>query len=75
MWTSCASGNAWSGCAQNGGGASTFFSCDTIPGEGDTRSNIDSVIEWSKTGRGGMQYSMEAMMEPPACSSLYGLCE
>lgn len=54
---------------------STFFSCDTIPGEGDTRAEIDSVVEWSKTGRGGMQYSMEAMMEPPACSSLYGLCE
>lgn len=54
---------------------STFFSADTTPGESDTRSNIDAVVEWSKTGRGGMQYSMEALMEPLACSSLYGLCE
>lgn len=57
------------------GGKSTFFQADTIPGEGDTRADIDSVVEWSKTGRGGMQYCMEALMEPPACSSLYGLCE
>ena len=56
-------------------GKSTFFTSDTIPGEGDTRADIDSVIEWSKTGRGGMQYSMEALMEPLACSSMYGLCE
>lgn len=56
-------------------GAATFFSADTIPGEADDRADIDSVVEWSKTGHGGMQYSMDALMEPPACSSLYGLCE
>lgn len=56
-------------------GESTFFEAAKTPGITDTRSNIDAVVEWSKTGRGGVQYSMDALMEPPACSSLYGLCE
>lgn len=54
---------------------STFFEAAKTPGVSDYRSDIDTVVEWSKTGRGGMQYSMDALMEPPACSSLYGLCE
>ncbi len=54
---------------------STFFPVDTIPGTADDRSNIDAVVEWSKTGRGGSQFDMLAMMEPLSCSSLYGLCE
>lgn len=56
-------------------GMTTFFAADTVPGTGDDRARIDNVVEWSKTGRGGVQYSMEGLMEPPACSSLYGLCE
>lgn len=54
---------------------STFFPCDTVPGTADDRADIDTVVEWSKTGRGGVQYSMDALMEPQMCSSLYGLCE
>lgn len=46
-----------------------------VSGEADDRADIDSVCEWSKTGRGGVQYSMDALMEPLACSILYGLCE
>ena len=56
-------------------GKSTFFPCNAVPGTGDDRAHIDAVVEWSKTGRGGAQYSMDALMDPPACSSLYGLCE
>lgn len=56
-------------------GAATFFSANTVPGTGDQRASIDNVVEWSKTGRGGIQYSMDWMMEPLSCSSLYGLCE
>lgn len=56
-------------------GVSTFFSANKIPGEADDRADIDSVVAWLKTGRGGVQYSMDALMEPLACSSLYGLCE
>ena len=55
---------------------STFFPSDTTPGEGDTRSHIDAVVEWSKTARGGKQYDIfKTMIEPPVCSSMYGLCE
>lgn len=54
---------------------STFFPADTTPGSDDVRSHIDAVVEWSKTGRGGSQFDMLAMMEPLSCSSLYGLCE
>ena len=56
-------------------GTSTFFEASKTPGTADYRSHIDAVVEWSKTGRGGMQYSMDALIEPPTCSSLYGLCE
>lgn len=46
----------------------------------DTGNEHDMTIAYvnelaAKTGRGGMQYSMEALMEPMACSPLYGLCE
>jgi len=57
-------------------GASTFFPATKIPGFSDTRADIDSVVEWSKTGHGGMQYDMLRQLdEVPVCSSLYGLCE
>ncbi|MDN7724910.1 phosphoadenosine phosphosulfate reductase family protein [Burkholderia gladioli] len=37
---------------------------------------IASVVEWSKTTRGGRQYDLLADAEPAtACSSAYGLCE
>jgi len=56
-------------------GVSTFFNADKTPGVGDARSHIDAVVEWSMTARGGRQYDMLRQMDPPACSSLYGLCE
>ena len=38
--------------------------------------NIDAVVEWSKTSRGGKQYDFLRMDdEGPVCSSIYGLCE
>lgn len=38
--------------------------------------SIWSVVEWSKTSRGGRQFSLlTALEEPSACSSAYGLCE
>lgn len=56
-------------------GISTFFPADTTPGEGATRSHIDAVVDWANTGRGGRQYTIDALLEPLSCSSLYGLCE
>lgn len=50
-------------------------------GEGGTaehayhHSNIDAMVEWSKTKRGGKQYDLIRMAPPTACSSVYGLCE
>lgn len=38
--------------------------------------NIYAVVEWSKTSRGGKQFSLlTALDEPTACASSYGLCE
>lgn len=40
--------------------------------------DIYSVVEWSKTSRGGRQYSLLTALvesEPTVCSSSYGLCE
>lgn len=42
------------------------------------REGIRSVIEWSRTSRGGQQYdllSAPGMSNPTECSSAYGLCE
>ena len=36
---------------------------------------IDQVVDWSKTMRGGKQYSLHVLEERPACESQYGLCE
>lgn len=39
---------------------------------------ITQYVEWSKTSRGGRQYDLTKIAEfdePPACKSLYGLCE
>jgi 3'-phosphoadenosine 5'-phosphosulfate sulfotransferase (PAPS reductase)/FAD synthetase len=39
-------------------------------------SGIFSVVEWSKTSRGGRQYDlMRTDPDAPLCSSIYGLCE
>ena len=37
--------------------------------------SIRSVVEWSKTSRGGKQYDFLRIEEGPSCSSIYGLCE
>ncbi len=52
-------------------GKSTFFS--TADGRGD---NVWSVIEWSKTSRGGSQYDfLRTQDDGFLCTSIYGLCE
>lgn len=37
--------------------------------------NIDAMVDWSRTTRGGGHYDMLSMLPPPTCSSSYGLCE
>lgn len=38
--------------------------------------NIDSVVEWAKTSRGGKQYDwLRTELDAPLCTSIYGLCE
>lgn len=38
--------------------------------------NIYSMVEWSKTSRGGTQYDfLRVQNDGPVCSSIYGLCE
>lgn len=61
--------------------ASTFFAAASH-GDGITIeqavaiSNIDAVVEWSKTSRGGKQFDfLRIENDGPACSSIYGLCE
>lgn len=50
----------------------TFFS-PMVPGF--PMNNIDQVIEWAKTARGGRQQLFPIMHEREACESKYGLCE
>lgn len=39
-------------------------------------SNVWQAVEWSRTSRGGKQFSLlTALNEPTACASSYGLCE
>ncbi|PHV52252.1 hypothetical protein CSQ91_12880 [Janthinobacterium sp. BJB301] len=53
----------------------SFFHMGTKAHSGQA-STIESVVEWSKTSRGGKQFSLlTALEEPTACSSAYGLCE
>lgn len=62
-------------------GQATFFAADTAPmpdghdPEKDGYFGIKKIVEWSKTSRGGRQYDIMAMVEPPLCASKYGLCE
>lgn len=50
----------------------TFFA-PMVPGL--ATNNIDQVIEWAKTGRGGRQAFFPIMHERASCESKYGLCE
>jgi len=58
---------------------STFFPSpggDRSPAEVHAEGNIRQVVEWSRTSRGGKQYDlMTELVDLPACSSSYGLCE
>ncbi len=62
-------------------GGATFFAAanqgDNITTEQAVAiANIDAVVEWSKTSRGGKQFDFIRIDENgPACSSIYGLCE
>jgi 3'-phosphoadenosine 5'-phosphosulfate sulfotransferase (PAPS reductase)/FAD synthetase len=67
-------------------GVATFFSADKTPGhtrgtvadDPQAAYGIQTVIEWSLTGRGGRQFDLlhvGAANDEPACSSVYGLCE
>ncbi len=56
-------------------GASSF-----LPAPDDGRGarqgrNIDEVVDWAKTSRGGKAYDLFKSGAAPACSSVYGLCE
>jgi len=42
---------------------------------GPNKSDIYEVVDWSRTSRGGKQFDLDTMFEPPACSSAYGLCD
>lgn len=53
----------------------SFFHLGTKGHKGQD-STIWSVVEWSKTTRGGRQYNLLSdISEPKACASAYGLCE
>jgi len=61
--------------------AATFFPAANhgggiTPAEAVKMANIDAVVEWSQTSRGGKQFDLvRAMGDGPLCSSIYGLCE
>lgn len=50
----------------------TFFS-PCVPGK--AMNNIDEVLEWANTSRGGRQQPFPIFHEREACESKYGLCE
>lgn len=54
----------------------SFFHLST-QGHTGQDSRIASVVQWSKTTRGGRQYALvlDGTAEPATCSSAYGLCE
>ncbi len=53
----------------------SFFHLGT-QGHSGQASTIWSVVEWSRTTRGGRQFDLLADLdEPTACSSAFGLCE
>lgn len=52
----------------------SFFHMGT-QGHSGCATTIRTVIEWSRTTRGGKQFDLLLNDEPTACSSAYGLCE
>ncbi|KAF0136333.1 MAG: hypothetical protein FD152_1052 [Xanthobacteraceae bacterium] len=57
-------------------GNSTFFAADKTPGPHIVdptlaMPGIREVVRWSWTTRGGRQFDLLALWEPPQCSSLY----
>ena len=52
-------------------GRTFFHPC--VPGM--ATNNIDQVVEWARTTRGGRQQPFAIFHERPACESKYGLCE
>ena len=62
-------------------GGSTFFAAanqgDNITTDQAVAiANIDAVVAWSQTSRGGKQFDFIRIdNDGPACSSIYGLCE
>jgi 3'-phosphoadenosine 5'-phosphosulfate sulfotransferase (PAPS reductase)/FAD synthetase len=62
-------------------GAATFFATvqdDPVAKDGPVSAETHGIhrfVEWSKTSRGGRQYDLLRMLDGPACSSIYGLCE
>ena len=63
-------------------GASTLFHLDSMSEavKADRNaiareSGIDGMVRWSKTRRGGRQFDIMKLIPPPACQSVYGLCE
>ncbi len=62
-------------------GGATFFAAanqgDNLTVEQAVEvANIDAVVEWSKTSRGGKQFDFIRMdNDGPLCTSIYGLCE
>lgn len=57
----------------SGGKDSTALLALAVVGRGI---GVRSVVEWSKTSRGGGQYDLLRAVEATAgCSSVYGLCE
>lgn len=56
-------------------GAATFFAPNKASGSGIN--SIDTVIQWSKTERGGKQYGIFSQESTYAggCASAYGLCD
>jgi hypothetical protein len=54
----------------------TFFAVTGVSNEQAALQTIDTVVEWSKTSRGGKQYDLlKTSDESLVCSSVYGLCE
>ncbi|MFV0420613.1 phosphoadenosine phosphosulfate reductase family protein [Oleidesulfovibrio sp.] len=53
---------------------STFFASGFLP-YGDLIPNIDDVVQWSATMRGGLQFDLMKLLPPAVCASVYGLCE
>lgn len=68
-------------CSKRGG--ATFFADSDGQRKGQERrfrsgegyAGIDEVVRWSRTARGGRQFTLGDFGAAEACSSLYGLCE